>query len=588
MKTIYQYLSVVIGFAAEIIIISLVQLSANICFSADQPQWGQAGSRNQVSNEVDLPADFELPAFDHSVGKFKNLTPGVLFAEQTGDQAHGVPVVADGKVYIGTNNSVQTDDRFPDNIDYGVFQCRDAQTGNPLWSLFSPKFLTLKYADWWYIGQCATPVVEKDRLYLVSSNGNVLCLDVNGMANGNDGPFMDELERLFPDETEGKSLKPTDADILWRVNLYEEFDVHQHNCANCSVLILGDYLYVGTGNGCEFSHSKTSNPAAPTLVVLDKKTGKAVARDDFKTGAELFHGQWSSPTVYTDREGRPRIVYGAGNGKLYGFAPFEPGSPWLAPPRSDDDLSEPENDSAAMAAAADNLSNRHGSENKPNANGSGLPRLRPIWTFNGQPEAQVKDDVPIELGHYSPSYFVVGCPVFAQGRIYVAVTQNIFHGPNDGWFLCIDPNAALDESGTEPIPNSDSNSDFSKPKDITRSGLIWSFKPIRACVSTPAVREGLVYTISHDGTLYCLDALTGEEYSQKRLGSPAWGAPLIADGRIYVGTGRRLLYILKEGRNLETIAQIRLPYKMMCSPSAANKTLYILTYGAFYGVKKPF
>lgn len=174
---------------------------------ADQPQWGQPGTRNQVSNEVSLPVEFELPSFDHSVGAFTAAGPEVQFAVQTGDQANGVPVVAKGKVYIGTNNTFQTDDRFPDNFDYGVFQCRDAQTGRLIWSLFSPKFLKIKYADWWYIGQCATPVVEDNRIYLVASNGDVLCLDAAGMVNGNDGPFTDELERLFPDETEGKELR---------------------------------------------------------------------------------------------------------------------------------------------------------------------------------------------------------------------------------------------------------------------------------------------------------------------------------------------------------------------------------------------
>jgi hypothetical protein len=41
--------------------------------------------------------------------------------------------------------------------------------------------------------------------------------------------------------------------------------------------IHGDLLYVNTSNGVEWTHSKVVNPAAPSLIVLDKRTGKLVA-----------------------------------------------------------------------------------------------------------------------------------------------------------------------------------------------------------------------------------------------------------------------------------------------------------------------
>ena len=46
------------------------------------------------------------------------------------------------------------------------------------------------------MGICSTATIEDDRVYIVSNRGEVLCLDMAGMANGNDGPFVDERHLL--------------------------------------------------------------------------------------------------------------------------------------------------------------------------------------------------------------------------------------------------------------------------------------------------------------------------------------------------------------------------------------------------------
>ena len=46
--------------------------------------------------------------------------------------------------------------------------------------------------DQWTCGICSSPAVDGNRLYVVAPRGDVLCLDREGQANGNDGPFVDE------------------------------------------------------------------------------------------------------------------------------------------------------------------------------------------------------------------------------------------------------------------------------------------------------------------------------------------------------------------------------------------------------------
>ena len=52
--------------------------------------------------------------------------------------------------------------------------------------------------QWWcssfleYVGICSSPHIEEDRLWIVTNRGEVVCLDMNGLADGNDGDFKDE------------------------------------------------------------------------------------------------------------------------------------------------------------------------------------------------------------------------------------------------------------------------------------------------------------------------------------------------------------------------------------------------------------
>src|SRR5258708_32819700 len=60
--------------------------------AADQPQWGTAWTRNMVSSETNLP-----DSFDPRTGQ------NIKWAAELGTQTHSTPIVAGGRVYIGTN-----------------------------------------------------------------------------------------------------------------------------------------------------------------------------------------------------------------------------------------------------------------------------------------------------------------------------------------------------------------------------------------------------------------------------------------------------------------------------------------------------
>src|SRR5690349_1243747 len=96
-----------------------------VCAS-DQPQWGQAWTRNMISSEVNLPDTFNV-----STGK------NIKWSAEIGTQTHSTPIVAGGSVYIGTNNGNPRDPKHKG--DRGVLMCFDEHTGKYLWQLLVPK-----------------------------------------------------------------------------------------------------------------------------------------------------------------------------------------------------------------------------------------------------------------------------------------------------------------------------------------------------------------------------------------------------------------------------------------------------------------
>src|SRR5262245_47530563 len=152
---------------------------------------GGTPERNMVNlNARNLPDNW-------SVEKGSN----IKWVSELGSQCHSQPVVAGDKVLIGTNNQnprnprdrgKPTDD-FPEGppIDRGILMCFRASDGKFLWQAVTDMLETGQVNDWPREGVCSTPVVDGDRVYYVSNRCEVVSLDLEGFANGNDG-FQEE------------------------------------------------------------------------------------------------------------------------------------------------------------------------------------------------------------------------------------------------------------------------------------------------------------------------------------------------------------------------------------------------------------
>ncbi|MDX2200844.1 MAG: PQQ-binding-like beta-propeller repeat protein [Phycisphaerae bacterium] len=268
--------------------------------AGDWRMWGGAPDRNMVSDE-------KPPAIEWDAKSGKN----IKWRFGLGSQTYGNPVIADGRIYVGTNNNGNLRPKIKG--DKGLIVCVDEKTGKFLWQATHDKLPTGQVNDWPEQGICSSPCVVGDKLFYVSNRCELVCADVNGMANGNDGPF-----------TEEKYAEKEDADFVWVLDMIEELGVFPHNLATSSPVVVNDVVYVLTSNGVDEGHLNLPSPVAPAFIAVNAKTGEVVwTRAD--PGKNTLHGQWSSPS-YGVVKGTPQVVFAGGDGWCYGFKP-EDGSP---------------------------------------------------------------------------------------------------------------------------------------------------------------------------------------------------------------------------------------------------------------------
>ncbi len=359
------------------------QVNAQAPFNAqvgpsDWPQLGGTPHRNNSTNGVNIPTEWDVKS-----GK------NIKWHAMLGSETFGNVVVANGNLYVGTNNGASYLKRYPKTVDLGVLLCFRESDGKFLWQHSSEKLPTGRVHDWPNQGICSAPVVEGDRLWFVSNRGEVICLDAEGFRDGeNDGPFASE--KLDKSNGDGDELH--ESDIIWKFDMMKELSVQQHNMATCAPTIWGDVLFICTSNGVGDSHLQVSAPDAPSFMAMDKHTGKVLWTDN-SPGENILHGQWSCPIVGIFG-GVPQVLFGGGDGWLYSFR-------------------------------ADRWN-------------EGKPEL--LWKFDGNPKASL---YRLNGATRNP---IIAIPVIYDGLVYLAMGEDPEHGEGPGHLWCIDPNKRGDVS----------------------------------------------------------------------------------------------------------------------------------------------
>jgi outer membrane protein assembly factor BamB len=449
----------------------------------------------------------------------------LLWEIELGSHQYTVPRIDRGRIFIGVND-LALEHPAVRSTGGGIMMCLNQATGERIWQLPIPRNMKGTEAPFhfnhWKCGVCSTPAIDGDRLYLVGPRGDVLCLDRDGQGNGNDGPFLDDARYMGIPEESDYELTKNDGDIIWQFDMIQQCGVVPHDVCGSSPALHGDYLYLCTSNGVDHRHEKVANPQAPSLIVLDKHTGRLVATDGSHISQHTLHGQWSSP-VAADFHGKSFILYGGGDGVLYAFEPVEPS-------REGDTVQTLE-----IAWSYDCVPRDYREKN-------GQPVPYSGWKSK-------RDDGPSEI---------IATPLVYNSRVYVAIGQSPIHGPGQGMLSCIDG---------------------------ATGQKVWDTRAVDRSLSNAAVHDGLLYISDFSGQLYCLDADTGETVWLHDLGSGVWtSSPVIVSGTVFSSTEKQLLWILKAGRQKEVLARSR-ANSMVITPVYQDGVLYLPTQRRLFAVK---
>ena len=525
----------------RILITVMASVSSAVASAEDWPQWGRRPSRNMASDAKGLPASFGPGrAKDDSRQIDMSTTRNVKWTIVLGSQTYGNPVVSGGKLIVGTNDAMLKDPRFK-RTRGGLLICCDAKTGKILWRLVVPRFESTDKRfnlDRLNLGICNSATIDGDRIYVISNRGELLCLDMNGQADGNDGPFKNEGQFMVPKGLPAAKLNNSDADIIWKYDIITELPAWPQDALSCAVLVHGDFIYAGSSNAVDKSHINVPYPDAPSLIVLNKKTGKLLAVDNEKIGRRMLHGQWSSPTM-GKVGGKTLVFYGAGDGQLYAFEAL---------------TKAPTGKKVATLKKVWRY-DCNPREYRFGANGKKILYQR----IHGAARNTTRGEGPCEI---------IGTPVFYKGRIYVAIGQDPRHGTGKGCLSCV---------------------------DAATGKKIWESRRVERSLSTCSIYDGLLYIADYTGNLHCFDPDTGKrhwvhhtdpEYGKWvfKTNSPLWSSTFAADGKIYLGTEGKMLWVFRAGRKKKLLNRIPLLEKMSNTPITANGILYVATGRYLYAV----
>jgi outer membrane protein assembly factor BamB len=506
----------------------------------DWPQWGGTSARNST------PAGRRIPTeWDVQTGK------NIKWSAPLGSQTYGSPVIASGRVFVSTNNGYGHLKRFPNDVDLGCLLCFEESAGRFLWQYSSPKLPTAREHDHWQQGIVSTPLVDGERLWVVTNRCEVVCLDALGFRDGeNDGPFRDEEVRA-----------DDEADVLWKFDIMGQLGVWPHNMSACSLTCAGDTLFVVTGNGVDESHANLPKPDAPAFVALHRRTGKVVWTSG-SHGQRVLHGSWSSP-AYAQLGGRPQVLFPGGDGWLYSFDPA--------------------------------------------GDGKGGPKL--LWKFDGNP----KSSRHVFGGKGDRNEFIT-MPVIYNGRVYFALGQDPEHGEGPSSVWCLDPAKRLDGSDVSaelvadtpdgalpaertktgvakdrvrPNPNSAALWRYSGT-DIDRDGKIAFEEEMHRACAHLAVSNGLAFVSDFSGLLHCIDADTGRAYWTHDLNSATWAsAPLIVDGKVFVADEDGDVTIFRLSQKRTVLAEINVGMSIYSALAVANDVLYVASKTQLFAIATP-
>jgi outer membrane protein assembly factor BamB len=169
-----------------------------------------------------------------------------------------------------------------------------------------------------------------------------------------------------------------------------------------------------------------------------------------------------------------------------------------------------------------------------------------LWEFDTNPKESVWPKTRNE---------VISTPVIVDNVVYIANGQDPEHGEGVGHAYAIDA---------------------TKRGDITVSGKIWQYDKIRRSISTPAVKDGLIYLSDFSGFLHCLDAKTGKEFWTHDMFAAIWASPMLIGDKIYLGDEDGDVAVVEHSKTFKLVSEQNMGSSVYATVVPSNGALFVM------------
>lgn len=121
--------------------------------------------------------------------------------------------------------------------------------------------------------------------------------------------------------------------------------------------------------------------------------------------------------------------------------------------------------------------------------------------------------------------------------------------------------------------------------DVSETHVAWMHDKQVPEISSPVIAGGEIYFVSALGVATCLDAQTGEQRWQYRLGGNFGASPLFADGKLYFTSQEGITTVLRPGRTYAELAKNQLFGQTLASPAIWRDSLLIRADRTLYCIR---
>lgn len=113
--------------------------------------------------------------------------------------------------------------------------------------------------------------------------------------------------------------------------------------------------------------------------------------------------------------------------------------------------------------------------------------------------------------------------------------------------------------------------------DVTESHLAWKLTKRVPLNPSPLLVNDLLYLVSDDGVMSCVEAESGESVWQQRIGGAYSSSPTFADGRVYVQSEAGETLVIEPGREFREVARSQVGERTFASYAVAGESIYLRT-----------